>query len=87
MGTVVFPVVPCGVEVVYGVVEVTPAPQRCRSTLATKNLQCAKLMCRSVNVGVEHLHITDILYVDSAARAVDYAQAQARYEPSSARMW
>ena len=39
MGTVVFPVVPSGVEMVYGVVEVTRTRQRCRSTLAAKNLR------------------------------------------------
>ena len=39
MGTVVFPAVPSGVEMVYGVVEVTRSRQRCRSTLAAKNLR------------------------------------------------
>ena len=41
MGTVVFPVTPSAVEMLYGVVEVARTRQRCRATLATKNLDGA----------------------------------------------
>ena len=80
-----FSVVSCGVQAVYGVVEVTRTRQRCRSTLAIKNLNNQNLQVR----GLLELQILviDILYVDSAARAASYAQVQAPYEPSLTRRW
>ena len=40
--------VPCGVEMLYGVVEVTRTRQRCRSTLAIKNLNNQNLQVRGL---------------------------------------
>ena len=48
MWTVVFSAVPCGVEMLYGVVEVTRTRQRCHSTLAIKNLNNQNLQVRGL---------------------------------------